>query len=194
MYMFMILPRLRAFISDTKGSMSLEAIIMFPLLFWAYVATFAFYDAYQARSTNLKASYTVADMLSRETGSVDPDFIDGLHTVFDFIANSQDDSWIRVTEVACDADCNLETRTLSHTWSYATDGGPIITEATVDDIADGIPLMPIGDRVLVVETFVNYQPTFNVGLPELDMDEFVVTRSRFTGQLCWEPSGECGED
>lgn len=180
-------PFLRRFLSESEGSMTVEAILMFPLLAWAYVATFAFFDAFQARSTNLKATFTVADMLSRELDVVDANYIEGLLDMFEFIANTTDDeAWIRVTSVVCIEDCALDTRVLEKDWSFATGGHTTLRDIDMIDFADRIPVMPLNDRVLMVESFMEYTPVFNVGLPVLEMAELAVTRSRFVPQLCWE--------
>lgn len=181
------IPLLSRFAHDTQGSMTVEAVLMFPLLAWAYVATFAFFDAFQARSTNLKATFTVADMLSRQIEVVDADYIEGLLDMFEFLADSEDDNvWIRVTSVVCTADCEEDTRTLEKDWSFATGNNDILTAADVITYGDLVPVMPESDRILMIETFMTYTPVFNVGLPELEMAELAVTRSRFVPQLCWE--------
>ncbi|WP_380054234.1 TadE/TadG family type IV pilus assembly protein [Falsihalocynthiibacter sp. SS001] len=167
--------------------MTIEAVLMFPILAWAFVATFAFFDAYQARSTNLKATFTVADMLSRQLDPVNADYINGLQKMFEFLANTNDqDAWLRVTSLVCTEDCDKDTRTLLRDWSYATGGHAGLTNEDVVKYDGQVPLMPVNDRVLMVETNMSYQPVFNVGIDEFEMIEVAVTRSRFVPQLCWE--------
>lgn len=181
------IPLLRRFCAETEGNLTVEAILMFPLLAWAYVATFAFFDAFQARSTNLKATFTVADMISRQIETIDADHIDGLLKVFNFLSNAADDNtWIRVTSVVCVEQCDLDSRVLERDWSYATGANDALTEAEVKTYGDRVPVMPLNDRVIMVETFMTYQPVFNVGIPTLDMAELAITRSRFVPQLYWE--------
>ncbi|MEY8098244.1 TadE/TadG family type IV pilus assembly protein [Falsihalocynthiibacter sp. S25ZX9] len=181
------IPLLRRFMVGNEGSMTVEAIIMFPLLCWAYVATFAFFDAFQARSTNLKATFTVADMLSRQLDVVDAPYIEGLLDMFEFLSNSaDDDTWIRVTSVVCTEECDKDARVLVKDWSFATGNNYTLTDVDVATYGDRVPVMPVHDRVLMIETFMNYQPVFNVGIPLLEMSELAVTRSRFAPKLCWE--------
>ncbi|MCV6824946.1 MULTISPECIES: TadE/TadG family type IV pilus assembly protein [Halocynthiibacter] len=181
---------LRRFAKRDEGSMSVEAILMFPLLTWAYVATFAFFDAFQARSVNLKATFTVADMISRELNTVDADYIDGLLKLFNSLADSADEeTWLRITSIRCVSDCDIgdeNPRVLSNEWSYATGSTPALTQETLMSFDGAIPVMPEDDYVLMIETNMSYQPTFNVGLPVLEMNEIAVTRSRFVPRLCWE--------
>ena len=57
--------RLATFAQDARGSLSVEAALILPLLCWFYVASFVWFDAFRTQNANLKASYTLADMLSR---------------------------------------------------------------------------------------------------------------------------------
>lgn len=142
------IPLLRRFMMGNEGSMTVEAIIMFPLLCWAYVATFAFFDAFQARSTNLKATFTVADMISRELEAVDAPFMEGLLDIFEFLSNSADDeTWLRVTSVVCTEDCDKDSRVLVKDWSYATGDNYTLTDVDVKNYGDRVPVMPVHDRV-----------------------------------------------
>ena len=43
---------------DEKGSASIEAMIMIPMVFWVYLAMFAFFQTYQEYNANQKAAYT----------------------------------------------------------------------------------------------------------------------------------------
>lgn len=176
--------RLRAFRNDLRGSLSVEAVLIFPLLMWAYAAMFVYFDAFRAQNTNLKAAYTISDMVSRETNGVSANYIEGLNTVFDYLTKSTEPTWVRVTIVYCDQDCYDPARVLKKDWSYATDGKPKLTDADVQGSYDSkIPILPLGERLIMVETFVDYQPAFNVGLDGFTFENFVATRPRFAGQV-----------
>ena len=76
------------FIRSETGSLSVEAVLMMPMLFFALTAMFVFFDAYQIRNTTGKAGYTIADMLSRETFPINQTYLDDTRSVFAFLARS----------------------------------------------------------------------------------------------------------
>ena len=61
-----------------EGSLSVETIFAIPMLVWAITATFVFWDAFKTLNVSQKATYTVADMLSRETQTIDADYLTGM--------------------------------------------------------------------------------------------------------------------
>ena len=105
--------RFHSFRIGENGSIPIEGVMAFTLLAWWYIASFQFFDAYRQKNINLKAAYTVSDLLSRETGPVatDPNsapvdqaYINGMNTVFDYLTNSNRATWVRVSSVYWDDD------------------------------------------------------------------------------------------
>jgi hypothetical protein len=181
------------FNSDERGSLSVEAVFAFPMLFWAATATFTFYDAYKAQNTSYRANYTISDMLSRETNPVNQNYIDGLNRVFRYMTHTgPESSWIRVSVVQCTANCGNETtRELSFVWSHSASGARSLTSADVPFYKTKIPLLPAGDRLILVETSRQYIPPFAsalVSFAERNLVSHVVTRPRFAPQLLWSNS------
>lgn len=180
------LAAIRHFWSETRGSLSVEAALILPLLTWFYVGSFVWFDAFRTQNANLKAAYTIADMLSRETVPVTETYLKGLNTVFDYLTTSNHPTYIRVTTVRCLSACALDdSRVLEVGWSYATDGRAPITTAGIVAFNDTIPIMPQGDTLVLVETFMAYEPIFNVGITATTFENKVVTRPRFAPQLLY---------
>lgn len=171
--------RLRFFLEDVRGSMAAEAMIILPLLIWWYVASFQFFDAFREKNVNLKAAYTLADMISRETATLDKNYMEGLNLVFDYLTNSSDPTWIRVSSIEWDD----EDKEFAIGWSYATKSKPKHTNSSIQNEAHQIPAMAVGDTAILVETFSNYKPIFNIGLEQQWYDTFIVTRPRFTSKI-----------
>jgi len=166
------------FAADTRGQLSIEAAMMVPLIVWIYVTTFTYFETFRAEATNVKAAYTIGDMLSRETQAVDGPYIDGLNTVFAYMTLARQETWIRVSNVGYDGD----TESFVLNWTYATDNHAV---ADLADLVEDIPAMTPGDTVIVVETFMPYKPEFNIGLKPFNFRNVVVTRPRFAPQLLW---------
>lgn len=170
--------QIRRFARDTRGQLSIEAALMFPLLVWVYIATFTFFETYRADSTNVKAAYAVSDMLSRQTDPVGQVQIDGMRDVFRYMTLAKQTPWIRVSVVGFDG--NTDQFVLK--WSNASTGHQ---PALLEDLVPHIPAMTPGDSVIVVETYMPYTPEFKVGLSSFTFRNIVVTRPRFAPQLLW---------
>jgi Flp pilus assembly protein TadG len=176
--------RLGSFRSDTEGSMVAEGVMASTFLIWWYIASFQFFDAYRQKNVNLKAAYTIADMISRQE-SVDVNYVDGLNTIFDYLTYSNEATWIRVSSVYWDGDDEV----YRVQWSRATGSNTAHTDATIQQKANQIPVMPAGDTVIVVETNMSYEPIFRMGLDARWYDTFIVTRPRVYSCVAWESGG-----
>ncbi|MCM2560772.1 hypothetical protein M8756_03085 [Lutimaribacter sp. EGI FJ00015] len=173
---------LRGFRDDLRGVVAVESIIVLPLLFWALLAMYAFFDAYRQAGLNIKAAYTIGDLLSRETNYVTDDYLDTTHQLFDLMTRSQSNSKLRVTVVKW----NESDQRYQRDWSKTRGGIPELTNTDVKNLAEKLPDMPDGERVIVVETWARYAPPFKVGIDEQDLYNFVFTRPRFAPQLVWK--------
>ena len=174
--------RIYAFASDERGTATTEAIIVLPMLVWSMVAISVYFDAFRARSTNLKAAYTISDMMSRENPFVGPNYVGGLNTVYDFLAASANPTWIRITLIQFDTEDPLNDADGRYIlqWSYGTHGQPKLNDATLDDLKPRIPIMGDGDSLLLVETHMTYEPFANIGFDPYDLNNFIATRPRDT--------------
>ena len=167
--------RARDFASGSDGNMPVEGILASTFLVWWYVASFQFFDAYRQKNVNLKAAYTVADMMSRETNAIDDDYINGLNTLFDYLTYSHHQTWVRASSVYWDPDDNR----YEIAWSYATGTVQGHSNESIQAKANQIPTMPAGDTVLIIETNMAYEPIFNIGLNAQWYRSFITTRPRF---------------
>lgn len=175
---------LRRFLADERGTISVEAAMMLPVLATFYVATFVWFDAYRAQNTNLKAGYTISDMLSRETVPVDDNYLNGLNKILDYLTYSRHNTYLRVTSIKCVDNCdNDSARDLEICWSWATTGRNPHDQASFASFEPNVPLMPEGDTVLMTETFMAYEPPFNVGIQPQFFEFFVITRPRFAPEV-----------
>ena len=161
--------------------MSIEAIFVLPLLVFVYLAMFVFFDAYRTQNLALRAADTVADLLSRETRAIEPDYIEGMNDVFDFLVNSRYATRLRVTSVGFDADDEA----YFVYWSHGTGDQPPLTNATLAELRHRLPIVAEGDSVILVETRVQYRPAFNVGIGARDFLHVIPTRPRFAPRLAW---------
>lgn len=172
----------RRFTASETGSVPVEGVLASTFLIWWYIASFQFFDAFRQKNVNQKGAYTIADLVSRETDAVNEDYIEGMNTLFDYITFSRRPTTIRVSSVFWDDD---EVRN-KIAWSYGTGATGGMTTEQLQAQSNRIPKMATGDYVIVVETFMAYEPIFSVGLNAQWFKQFITTRPRFTGCVAWD--------
>ncbi|MCL4189037.1 MAG: hypothetical protein KJZ85_15660 [Rhodobacteraceae bacterium] len=173
--------RIRRFRRDERGAMSVEALLILPMLLWAYMAMFIYWDAFRAINTHTKATYTVADMLSREMNPVSSAYIDGLASIHRFITQvPSGDSYIRVTHFQYDE----ENDAFVVLWSRSTAGAPPgLNAAGLGGMRDRVPVMADADTAVLVEAWRVFRPRLDVGIGDRVFNEFTVVRPRFLSPI-----------
>ncbi len=167
---------------DEDGALTPEALVFMVVLIWAYTAMFVFWDAYKTENLVVKATYTVADMISRQT-EIDADFVDGANDIFGFLSGADPTNELRVTVINMDAD-PLGNPEPTIVCTHATGEGSVwggITE--IEMIEDSIPITAIGDQLIVVEGISRWEPIFTVGLPGRFLYEIAVAKPRYAGEI-----------
>ncbi|WP_216665263.1 hypothetical protein [Pseudoruegeria sp. HB172150] len=154
---------------------------------FAYAGLFTIFDAFRTKNVNVRASYTISDMLSRENACIDQEYIAGLNSLLALLTQSDYPTIIRVTVVQYVEDEELN----ELVWS-AVDGGTGIyikpyTQATLTEEMDQyIPIMADGDQNIIVETWSGFVPIFEFGLDSFYFENRVVSRKRWAPQLVWD--------
>ena len=172
---------LKRFLHSERGTFTVEAVVIFPLLVWAYTAMFVFWDAFKTQNINLKATYTIADMISREQEEVCTSYFDGARSIYAFLNSGDSNHRLRVTSVRRIATPGGGTTPTYEFWSYATTGlSPYTSSAQFASI---VPMMAVFDSVIIVTTATDWQPVFNAGLGAMTLSETVVTSPRFAPQI-----------
>lgn len=175
----------RSFRKREDGVLSTEAAMIMPMLLFAYLGLFTFYDAFRTQNINVRASYTISDMLTRETDCVDETYIAGLNDILAVLTQSQYPTILRVTAVTYEEDDDE----LEFQWSDVDGGtGGIVeyTEATFGELFDEIPTMADEDMAIIVETWSGFVPIFEFGVQAFYFENLVVTRPRFGQLVKWD--------
>lgn len=176
---------LTSFRDDERGSFMVESVIAFPLLFWTICATYEFFEVHRYKSVREKATYTVADLLSREQLTVNDTYIDNVKILFDEISNDAGNNQIRVTVVRYDGDDD----TYDVEWSEVRGTGrmTVLTDADTATQHARFPVLSNGEEVIVVESVSEYDSLFGLVFSEkINIDTRVFTSIRFAPQLCFE--------
>lgn len=169
---------LNAFLSERRGSVTVETMLILPPLIWAYLGIYVFFDAFSTITTASKANYTISDALSRQRQEVDTQFLESSHDLFQWLVAS-DRTAIRISSITwSDADDAYRVA-----WSYSTTGQTSQTNGTIGAFESQIPILPDGDHLIVVETWLDYTPLWSMGLGPFTFRDFTVTRPRFMPKL-----------
>ena len=177
------------FLRDEGASVVAEAVIVLPLLLWAYIALFVYWDAFRSMNTVQKAAYTLSDMISRDQNrnGITSAYIEGMKQVMNYLIDENQDPHLRVSSIYWS---NTNNR-FEVQWSRSPNNQMTpMTTALLQGYSNAIPTMAAGDTVILVETEVDYVPAFNVGMPNQVFRQFIVTRPRF--RTCILMDGQVG--
>ncbi|MEP2716285.1 pilus assembly protein [Pseudophaeobacter sp.] len=184
-----LIRRLRAFARKTEGTVTVEFAIYAPLLLWLFAAIYTFFDAFRQETVNLKAAYTISDLISRETATLNETYIDSMYEMSKLLIRSDSQITLRISVVRWDEDNNR----YYVDWSRVRGSSLVAwTDANISEVETQLPTMPDEERVILVETRNEMTPAFRVGLPELDINNFVFTRPRFAPQVLFEGESSAG--
>lgn len=172
---------LRSFVREEHGTVITETVIIFPILIWAYVALFVYWDAYRTETTAVKASYTVADIVTRQVSDIDPAYIDNLDRLFQYLVDVDQETTIVVSSVEYQQ--NGDKYDVQYSEARGI-GAARMTDSMMASMRSQMPRMSDGDTVIVVQTGVTYVPPFQVGVPEFTYTQFIVTRPRGPKVTC----------
>lgn len=172
------------FSADTRGSVTVESVIVLPLLVLILVATFVFHDMFGFKNVREKATYTIADMIARETQPITPNFLDNAKTLFDTITGDNGTNALRVSLVTYDAD----TDSYAIDWSQVrgSQGLAILTTVDVQSAHNSLPSMTDGEALLVVDSSATYGSVFDIGQGNPTVTARVFQNPRFAPRVVFE--------
>jgi Flp pilus assembly protein TadG len=184
---------LRAFAKDESGVLLAEALLLVPLLIWGFLALFVYWDVFRTINVTQKAAYSIADLLSRQV-VVNTQFVDGLQNVLTFLTPGTPESRLRITSLEYDEGDDEYVLLFSR-----SPGGKVTPhdQASIQTLKPQIPTMDDLDSVIIVETWVDYTPDFDIGvlnvtpgLVDHTFTQFIVTRPR-SRRVCLDTSPGC---
>lgn len=175
------------FRKDTHGSIMVETVIALPMLFWATAATYEFHEVHRYQSAREKATYTIADMISREQLAITPNYLDRTLTVFQDMTNDNGQDQIRVSVVEYDED----TEKYHVSWSHTRGTGALdaLDDTAINEQTDQLPILIEGQQIILVEAVSVYTPGFKVGLGDaLNVETRIFTAPRLVAQVRYKPT------
>jgi hypothetical protein len=170
---------LRAFGRDESGVMLAEFLILIPILIWGFIALIVYWDLFRTINVNQKAAYSISDLLSRQEVVTEQFATTGLFEVLKFLVPNAQEPRLRITSFEFDErtpEANINTwgdDKYKLLWSRTTgttvrpDGFKPVD--LVEKDLEGmnltiIPMMDDGKGAILVETWVDYTPRFDIGV------------------------------
>jgi len=195
--------RFATFLRDEDGLILVEGLLMLPLVVWALVAMFIYWDVFRTINVTQKAAYGVADLLSRQRDEIPITFADGLQNIMNFLTPGGHPVKMRITSLECRAPtgpgCTAANGSYKKLFSYSPGNKvPGLDEATIQ-IWKGVKIAALndGDSVFVLETSVEFKAQlqsfiagFLVNVNDATFGEFIVTRPRHR-RLCLQGTNTC---
>lgn len=195
--------RFQAFLREEDGLILAEGVMMLPLIIWAMVAMFIYWDVFRTVNVTQKAAYSVADLLSRQKDDIPVAFANGLQNVVNFLTPGGHEVAIRITSFECvspaDLVCDSDSGSYRLLFSMSPQNKvPALTQAGIQGWRGSrIPVMNAGESLYVVETEVQFQTQmksvlagFLVAVEDRTYGQFVVTRPRHR-RLCLVGTTTC---
>lgn len=195
--------RFKQFLRDEDGLILAETVVMLPLLVWALVAMFIYWDVFRTINVTQKAAYSVADLLSRQKAEIPLAYANGLQNVVDFLTPGGHPVSMRITSFECISptsqvcDANSGNYRLLFSYSPGNKVAPLTETAIQNWKAVRVPVMNNGESLFVVESSVQFRTQmktvlagFLVGVEDGTYGQFVVTRPRHQ-RLCLAGTTTC---
>ena len=184
-------PLIRRLRRDERGTVAVETVIIAPLLILGLFFSYEAYGMLRQQSLREKATYTVADILSRETAIVTDTYIDNVKRVFDMMAGSND-AQVRISVVRYRNDPNQNIDEFDLRWSEVRGNGPLapLTDAGVRNAHDTFPIMQDGEEIIYVESRGRFASPVTTGVfPDSLLETRMFVIPRFAPQVCF--TGVC---
>lgn len=172
---------------DETGSISVETIMMVPLMVLVLMSTLVYFDAFRAQSAVNRTGLTLADTVSRETGYFTPEYLTGLRGLQKFLTTNDASPDLRLTVISWDEDQQrYEVR-----WSRKRGGHAKLSTADLNSLKDQLPIMADNTRAIIVETWSDYSPPAGFGLTDFEFGTFTVVSPRYSqAKVCWNSDPE----
>ena len=134
--------RFKAFAEDTSGNVTVEFVLAMPILFWTFMASYVFFDGYRQSANNLKAAYTISDLISRETATINDAYIDSMLELLTLMTRTPSEVDLRISVIRWDAADDRYYLDWSENRGFPAE----LTNANITDIEDKLPVMPNNER------------------------------------------------
>ncbi len=168
---------LNRFREDDQATMTVEFILILPVLMLWFIGSIVFFDAFDARAAAARTAHNIADIMSRQTDAIDDAYIDDLLLLQSRMLPREPAGELTVSALIR----NATTGDMEVAWSYSTAGDPVVD---ADLAALTLPPMVLGETVLLVDSYVPFIPIADmVGIVAQTWTNRVVISPRYLSFL-----------
>ena len=187
--MSLIRSMLARFCRAESGSVAVETMLMTPIIVWFFVAPLQYFEAYRAELMSNRAALTIADMYSRETGYINPNYLNGTQKLLRELTIVDDRPDFRVTLFFW----NETQKKYKVRWSRRRGSQGVLRTVDLATMKHRLPILSHQERAILFETWTDYTPKFgngfgvmeSTGLKSQEFRTFVVISPRFAPTVCW---------
>ena len=174
----------QAFLRDQTGAAVVETMLWLPVLIFAWLAVFGFWDTYRDRATVQKATFAVADILSREMVPVTNGYLDTLGLMVDRLTAQG----MAVSKSFAAYRRNSD-GTVTLIWSYApANNGTALSQSDLTAMAANLPAIKANTTAILVKSAATYNSTLRAPLNDLvfsgTVNSTVVLQPRYLTAIC----------
>lgn len=163
------------FLTNNRGVAATEFALIVPLLLALLLGTITIFDLFRTAQAVEKATFTIGDILSRQT-AINDNLVDQMLELLHQTVDVASDGAIRVSSIS------MTGGKLVLDWTKPR--GKIIITTNVAIPYGIIPDMANGDSVILAESFVPHSAFVSgFGLDELIYQNQSVHRPRFVGRI-----------
>ena len=167
---------MQRFRRDERASSAVEFALLLPLLLAVLLGTVTLFDLFRNQQNLEKATFTVGDVLSRQT-TTNQTFIDSMTTLVRKLVPTASDAGLRISSIS------NRGGTLSLDWSRVSGDSTAIDPAIPYEV---VPDIAAGDSVILTETFVPHRAMIaGFGVDELTFKFRAVHRPRFVSAVAY---------
>ncbi|MBL4806238.1 MAG: hypothetical protein JKY31_03005 [Rhodobacteraceae bacterium] len=166
--------------NDEKGTVTVEFIIMFPLLFTWMIGSLVYFDAFRERNNASKAASSVADIISR-TDVQNVASVSQLALLQErLLPGIQGTKSLRVSSIQ-----RVTEDSFIVLWSYSPTGSDALL--AVDIPINILPLMTDNETVILTETAVPFVPLSGLaGIAAQTYINKIAIRPRYVSAIAWD--------
>lgn len=172
---------LRRFQADEEGIIAVEAVIWVPFLLMVWIFLFSAAGLYHTLIANANSAHAIADVVSHQTDVLSPDDVAGLERLHRLIsqADTETETDLRLTTLRYDA----VTQGFTLLNSLAADSQLALTQDDVNALTAQLPAIPDGDQLIVVETWLGYDPLSGLLNASYRFRQLATVRPRLAAQV-----------
>lgn len=170
--------RTRRFWRDTSGVAATEFAVIIPVLLFLLMGTMAIFDLFRTSQNVEKATFTIGDVLSRQT-VIDDQFLDSVYAIFTrLVPGAAEGSSLRVSSIGRNGEAFVVLWTKPRGDSDAL--------SAIDIPLDTLPDIAEGNSVILTETYLPHRSFFAaVGIDTITYANQAAYRPRFVSAIAF---------